>query len=33
MATDHLPMMLDVTRAISLSLDQIAAFEESCHDI
>jgi len=33
MATYQLPMMLDVTLGISLLLDQIDAFEESCHDV
>jgi hypothetical protein len=31
--TDHLPAMLDVTRAISLSLDQTDASRKSGHDV
>ena len=33
MATDHLPMMLDVTRAISLRSTKSLLSRESCHDV
>jgi hypothetical protein len=33
MATDHLPMMLDDTRAISLRSTKSLLSRESCHDV